>query len=334
MTLSRWAAGFEQHGEHWDWYRLHSTVVAKDEDPANDVPRHLTNPPGGFTSVMANHIESKRGLPKETWRRRSALGSLPVTGSTAAYNPATGTLLLLPGAVDILDREGGCTGSVDPVLGNDAALKLRIQPIEMLFVGYDPEFDDFVFQGGQFLAENPDADPDEAHLVIRGTLGQTRILAAAPPGNDACEDGIVRYAGFFERLGGGDVIDEDEGPSSPWADEFVRTALFGEGLSNDELTRLAGPMLTFTADVDLVEVTKGFSLPAEVPATILLTIAFEAAAPCLADCNADGVINIFDFLCFQGKVTTGDPAADCNADGVLNIFDFLCFQGAVTQGCP
>jgi hypothetical protein len=55
---------------------------------------------------------------------------------------------------------------------------------------------------------------------------------------------------------------------------------------------------------------------------------------CLADCNGDGVVNIFDFLCFQGLVTTGNPAADCNGDGSVNIFDFLCFQGAVTQGCP
>jgi hypothetical protein len=54
---------------------------------------------------------------------------------------------------------------------------------------------------------------------------------------------------------------------------------------------------------------------------------------CYADCNGDGVVNIFDFLCFQGLVTTGNPAADCNGDGSVNIFDFLCFQGAVTQGC-
>jgi hypothetical protein len=54
---------------------------------------------------------------------------------------------------------------------------------------------------------------------------------------------------------------------------------------------------------------------------------------CFADCNKDGVVNIFDFLCFQGKVTTNDPAADCNGDGPVNIFDFLCFQGKVTEGC-
>jgi hypothetical protein len=59
----------------------------------------------------------------------------------------------------------------------------------------------------------------------------------------------------------------------------------------------------------------------------------QCTPTCPADCNADGVVNIFDFLCFQGLVTTGDPAADCNGDGSVNIFDFLCFQGLVTEGC-
>jgi hypothetical protein len=58
------------------------------------------------------------------------------------------------------------------------------------------------------------------------------------------------------------------------------------------------------------------------------------SAFCPADCNADSLVDIFDFLCFQGKITTGDLSADCNADGTLNIFDFLCFQGLVTRGCP
>jgi glucose/arabinose dehydrogenase len=55
--------------------------------------------------------------------------------------------------------------------------------------------------------------------------------------------------------------------------------------------------------------------------------------PCFADCNEDGSVNIFDFLCFQGKVTNGDISADCNGDSMLNIFDFLCMQGKVTEGC-
>jgi hypothetical protein len=66
---------------------------------------------------------------------------------------------------------------------------------------------------------------------------------------------------------------------------------------------------------------------------ILNVTGVEGGVSCYADCNGDGVVNIFDFLCFQGKVSTGDPSADCNGDGPINIFDFLCFQGAVTQGC-
>jgi hypothetical protein len=62
-------------------------------------------------------------------------------------------------------------------------------------------------------------------------------------------------------------------------------------------------------------------------------LSLDTCGSCLADCNGDGNVNIFDFLCFQGLVTSGDPKADCNNDGVINIFDFLCFQGLVSQGC-
>jgi hypothetical protein len=57
------------------------------------------------------------------------------------------------------------------------------------------------------------------------------------------------------------------------------------------------------------------------------------SVPCAADCNGDGLANVFDFLCFQGLVTGSDPRADCNGDGSINIFDWLCFQGLVAQGC-
>jgi hypothetical protein len=59
----------------------------------------------------------------------------------------------------------------------------------------------------------------------------------------------------------------------------------------------------------------------------------DTCVECPADCSNDGVVNIFDFLCFQALVSTGSNGADCNNDGVINIFDFLCFQGLVTQGC-
>jgi hypothetical protein len=54
---------------------------------------------------------------------------------------------------------------------------------------------------------------------------------------------------------------------------------------------------------------------------------------CLADCNGDGVLNILDFVCFQGLFQTQAPEADCNDDGAYNILDFVCFQGEFQQGC-
>ena len=57
-------------------------------------------------------------------------------------------------------------------------------------------------------------------------------------------------------------------------------------------------------------------------------------APCPADCDGSGSLDVFDFLCFQNAFAAGDPSADCDADGSLSLFDFLCFQNAFDAGCP
>jgi hypothetical protein len=54
---------------------------------------------------------------------------------------------------------------------------------------------------------------------------------------------------------------------------------------------------------------------------------------CRADCNGDGELNIFDFLCFQNLFASSDPGADFDGDGRLTIFDFLAFQNEFTTGC-
>jgi hypothetical protein len=52
------------------------------------------------------------------------------------------------------------------------------------------------------------------------------------------------------------------------------------------------------------------------------------------DCNADGQLNILDFVCFQAAFQAGDvEIADCDANGALNILDFVCFQGAFQAAC-
>ena len=54
---------------------------------------------------------------------------------------------------------------------------------------------------------------------------------------------------------------------------------------------------------------------------------------CAADVFADGMLNIFDFLAFQGLYNSGDEKADFNGDGVTNILDFVAFQDAFLNGC-
>lgn len=54
---------------------------------------------------------------------------------------------------------------------------------------------------------------------------------------------------------------------------------------------------------------------------------------CVADCDGDGTLSLFDFLCFQSAFARGESAADCDGDGSLTLFDFLCFQSAFARGC-
>ena len=59
----------------------------------------------------------------------------------------------------------------------------------------------------------------------------------------------------------------------------------------------------------------------------------EGKGGCFADCDANGELNILDFVCYQGVFQDGDPSADCDGNGDLNILDFVCFQGEFQAGC-
>jgi glucose/arabinose dehydrogenase len=55
---------------------------------------------------------------------------------------------------------------------------------------------------------------------------------------------------------------------------------------------------------------------------------------CYADCDENGRLDVFDFLCFQNAFLAAEPYADCDENGVLDSFDFLCFQNEFLAGCP
>ena len=68
---------------------------------------------------------------------------------------------------------------------------------------------------------------------------------------------------------------------------------------------------------------------------------WKIARPCYADCDTttgEGILDIFDFLCFGNRFAANDPyACDCDLTtglGVCDIFDFLCFGNAFNAGCP
>jgi hypothetical protein len=65
-----------------------------------------------------------------------------------------------------------------------------------------------------------------------------------------------------------------------------------------------------------------------------LAAAPAASAQCYADCDGNGQLEFFDFLCYQNLFASGDPFADCDGSGELDFFDFLCFQNEFAAGCP
>jgi hypothetical protein len=49
------------------------------------------------------------------------------------------------------------------------------------------------------------------------------------------------------------------------------------------------------------------------------------SGPQYPDCNGDGTLDIFDFLCFVNHFNEDDEFSDCDGNGVHDVFDFLCF---------
>jgi len=65
----------------------------------------------------------------------------------------------------------------------------------------------------------------------------------------------------------------------------------------------------------------------------MLTEAARDSRGCRADVNADGELDLFDFLDFQTAFADGDGRADVDGDGRPTLFDFLLFQNLFTAGC-
>lgn len=56
-------------------------------------------------------------------------------------------------------------------------------------------------------------------------------------------------------------------------------------------------------------------------------------APCVADVNGDGAVDVLDADAHLARFRVGDLGADLNADGSLDFFDVAVFVAAVRAGC-
>jgi alpha-tubulin suppressor-like RCC1 family protein len=83
----------------------------------------------------------------------------------------------------------------------------------------------------------------------------------------------------------------------------------------------------------------GYDFPSDTPAGAFLDFSSKqlhgaAISTCYADCDANGELTTFDYLCFYSLVQANDISADCNEDTYVNSYDVTCFQALLTAGCP
>ncbi len=57
-------------------------------------------------------------------------------------------------------------------------------------------------------------------------------------------------------------------------------------------------------------------------------------APCPADLNEDGKLDLADITAFVSGFLSSDPIADFNADGLWDLADIAAFVASFNAGCP
>jgi hypothetical protein len=63
------------------------------------------------------------------------------------------------------------------------------------------------------------------------------------------------------------------------------------------------------------------------------TLAERLGTTCAPDLDANGALELFDFLAFVNAFNAQDPLADFDHNGVFDLFDFLAFVNAFNAGC-
>ena len=165
-------------------------------------------------------------------------------------------------------------------------------------------------------------------LAETSVVAAPDVLVTRPRANQRLINGAVVYLDWLAAVPGGrnatvDVHLSVVGPAGSWA--FVAS-----DLPNGGRHQFAMDALRDTRD-GWIRVTLNTPTGSVSHAAGPLTI---VTGDCYADCDGNGVLDFFDFLCYQNSIAAAEPRADCDGSGALDFFDFLCFQNAFEAGCP
>ncbi|HRQ74228.1 MAG TPA: hypothetical protein PLU35_14480, partial [Phycisphaerales bacterium] len=283
--LGVWGATEHEAGKatHWDGYGAVSLITA------TETPRRVS----GETLVRAKH--SGRAADAEPPSGWLTAGASSAVGTVVNFDPFLNMLTIFATNFDILDRDGGRSLAVDPAYWNDPILAVPIEIIQLQLVGYQPEVGWVFVPIRPFCLQAGHEGPG-----MEGVLGRLVISDHRAVGGPA-------YAPFVHLSAAND--DSGDPGFSPFMSDFMDVNFGGEGLSDDQWMETVGPGIAVMPEGDLIAATGGFTIPASLPATFLLTVV--PAEPddhaCPADFNGDTVINTLDVLAFLNAYTAGDP---------------------------
>lgn len=259
------------------------------------------------------------------------LAATSAGGFSLTLDPDAGTLALVGASLDLL-------GGSPLALPTEITLQFdtfRTRAPDSTFIGGFP----LTFPLGELaLTALAFAQTDQADGVLMPTGPGEFTFSIAVPGTltgevDAMGAPVaLPPTPFVLPLTGAIIIDGDTVTLTSMTTidqetlEEPMTALPGIPLP---LPTILPPGSTANVMLDLTLETIVLDLMAD----LTLAARGEASSACPADCDGDGSLSLFDFLCFQNLFAAGDPGADCDGDGSLSLFDFLCFQNAFAAGC-
>jgi len=159
------------------------------------------------------------------------------------------------------------------------------------------------------------SDDGSLLFVQHGADATIRVMSVDQETGDLADTGFAFDVGFQGTLGGTDVLGD-------WLFVTDESSIIDDVRGLYAFTYDDDGELTLNAPI--VD-TQGIT-----PETVVAW----APASCPADVNADGTLDILDFVAFQNAFVNADPIADCDENGTFDILDFVCYQDLFKAGCP